>query len=747
MDGEPIMPSVRILDRAFSAGEITPELFGRIDLNKRQEGLALARNFITLPHGPAVNRPGTEFVSTVKNAAVVTRLIPFSYSNTQTFAIELGAGYFRWHTQASTLLYTTPAAWASTTAYNVGDMVSQGGVNYYCTAGNTNQTPPNSTYWYAMPSGPNVYEIPNPYTAAEVMNVHFVQSADVLTLVHPNHPPLELRRYGATNWQLSQPSFTPPANPLTGVTATATTGSGSTSYSYVVTAVSTVGLVETVASASATCTNDLTTSPNKNTISWTDPSTAGTNVRYNVYKLANGLYGYIGQAGGTSFVDNNITPDLTKTPPIADATFCSGTGYYPAAVSYFQQRRVFAGTLNLPQNVWATRSGTESNMSYGIPVTDDSRISLRIAAREASAIQHIVPTTALLLLTPTCEFKMSASNSDVLTPSNVNVVPQSYIGANNVPPVVVNNIVLYAASRGGHIRELSYSWTASSYVSGDVSLFAPHLFDYNNIVDMAYCRGPIPTLWAVSSNGNLLGMTYVPEQQITAWHHHDTAAGGVFESICCITETPASSPSAEDMLYCVVRRTINGQTVRYVERMHTRLYGTLADAFFVDCGVMQTFGAPVSSVSGLTWLEGQTVNILADGAVQPPQVVTNGAVTLQAPASKIVVGLPITAQLQTLPVSGPIDPAYGQGRQKNVNKVWLRVYRSSGINVGPDFSNLVPYAQRTTENYGSPPNMVSDEVEVVLTPSWGASGQVCVQQTDPLPLDIASMTLEVALGA
>lgn len=739
------MPSVRLLDRAFSAGEITPELFGRIDLNKRQEGLALARNMITLPHGPAVNRSGTEFVLAVKNGTVLTRLIPFSYSNTQTFAIEMGAGYFRWHTQASTLLYATPPAWNSTTTYNVGDMVSSGTANYYCTTTNTNTPPPNGGYWYALPAG-NVYEIPNPYTASEIMNVHYVQSADVMTLVHPNHPPMELRRYGATNWQLSQPSFNPPANPLTGVTATAG-GTGPTTYTYAVTAVATTGLVESVISASASCTNDLTVAGHYNTVTWTDPSPAGTNVRYNVYKLANGLFGYVGQAGTGSFLDVNVTPDLTRPPPIADATFASGAGYYPSAVSYFQQRRVFAGALNLPQNVWATRSGTESNMSYAIPVTDDSRIALRIAAREASAIQHIVPTASLLLLTPTCEFKMSASNSDVLTPANVNVVPQSYIGANNVPPVVVNNIVLYAASRGGHIRELSYSWTASSYVSGDVSLFAPHLFDYNNVVDMAYCRGPIPTLWAVSSNGNLLGMTYVPEQQITAWHHHDTAASGVFESICCITETPAGSPSPEDMLYAIVRRTINGQSVRYVERLHTRLYPTLADAYFVDCGIAQTFAAPVSTVSGLSWLEGQTVNILADGAVQPPQVVTGGVVSLQAPATKVAVGLPITAQLQTLPAAGPIDTAYGQGRAKNVNKVWLRVYHSSGINAGPDFNDLVPYAQRTTENYGSPPSMVSDEVEITLTPSWGSSGQVCVQQTDPLPLDIASMTLEIALGA
>ena len=688
------MSNIRLLDRAFSSGEITPELFGRIDLQKRQEGLALCRNFMTLPHGPAVNRPGTQFVREVKTSAKITRLIPFSYNNTQTFAIEIGEGYFRFHTDGATL----------------------------------------------VDGGGSPYEVSNPYAAADLMDIHYVQSADVLTFVHPNYAPMELRRYGALDWRTSNPTFTPPANPLTGVAVSAT-GTGSVTYDYCVTAVQTTGLQESVASSTVTCTNNLATAGNKNTISWTDPSTAGTNVRYYVYKKTNGLFGYIGQSGGTSFEDNNIIADVSKTPPLADSTASfNASGNYPAAVSYYQQRRMFGGTAAQPQNFWATRSGTESNMSYNIPVQSDNRIAVRIAAREASAIRHIVPAGQLLLLTASCEWRCSASsNGDVLTPASINLAPQSYIGASNVTPVVINNLVLYAAARGGHIRELSYSWQASSYVSGDISLMAPHLFDYKSIVDMCYSRGPIPTLWAVSSDGRLLGLTYVPEQQVAAWHQHDTAASGVFESCCVVTE------NNEDMLYVIVRRTINGASKRYVERLHTRQFNTLADAFFVDCGLTYS-GSPTTTINGLGHLEGQTVSILADGAVMPRATVVSGSITLQQAASKVQVGLPIVAQLQTLPVAAQLDGGFGQGRQKNVNKIYLRVYRSSGVLAGPDFDHLVPFKQRTTEAYGSPPNLVSDEIEIVVSPSWGASGQVCVQQTDPLPLDLASMTLEVAMG-
>ena len=455
--------SMRILNRSFSGGEITPELFGRLDLPKVQESLALCRNFIALPHGPVVNRPGTEFVKEVRDSTQATRLIPFSYNNEQTFAIELGAGYFRFHTQAATLAYAAPAAYNAATTYNPGDMASSGGSNYYCIASTTGNAPPNATYWYALPSD-LTYEIPNPYAAADLMDIHYTQSADVLTLCHPNHPIMELRRYGATNWQLNIVGFTPTIsapsgsgtagasntysyvvtaysgtsvggialpvyeslpfsaasctndlteagayntltwNPVVGawgynvyrqvsgtyyfigaangtafkddssrntttrvppvagsgtlppgslmttptvatgftnVTVTAT-GTGAASYKYVATAIG-AGGSESYMSNVAACTNNLATSGNFNTI--TVPAVGGA-TRYNIYKYSNGIYGYIGQLGdGNTFVDNNITPDISITPPLYE-TSMSAPGDYPAAVAYYQQRRIFAGSAN-----------------------------------------------------------------------------------------------------------------------------------------------------------------------------------------------------------------------------------------------------------------------------------------------------------------------------------------------------------------------------------------------------------------
>jgi len=591
-----------------------------------------------------------------------------------------------------------------------------------------------------------------------------------------------------------------------------------TSY-YVITSLPSNGLDESTPSAAGSVANNLNAQGSSNTITWSAVSGAA---KYNVYKRQNGVYGFIGQTDLTTFTDNNIGPDLGITPPIFDPVFNS-SGNYPGAVSYFEQRRVFAGTTNAPQTLWMTRTGTESDLSYSIPTEDSDRILFRVAAREANTIRHLVPLTQLLALTSAAEWRISPVNSDVITPTTISVRPQSYVGANNVQPSIVNNTVVYCSARDGHVRELGYSWQASGFVTGDLSLRATHLFDTYDISDMCYSKAPQPLLWFISSTGSMLGLTYIPEQQVGAWHQHVT--DGAFESCTSVAE------GSEDRLYVVVKRTIGGNTKRYVERFASRQVTTIERCFFVDSGltydgnnatattvtvtggtawtpaevltitassaifqfpattdvgdvivltntngeqyrltilgttsttvatarVDRTLPAPLrnvatavwafarDTVSGLTHLEGKTVSILADGAVMPQVTVTSGVAALQRPATVVHVGLPYDSDLETLPMALQME-AFGQGRAKNVNEAWLRVYRSSGIFVGPDNDNLTEAKQRTTEPYGAPPGLKTDEIGVKLTPTWRQSGRIYVRQSDPLPLTIVGLTLEVAIG-
>jgi len=821
------MPVTRTFKQAFSGGEISPEMFGRISDTKFQQGAAIMRNFVAKPQGPAQNRPGFAFVREVKNSTKSTRLLPFTFNTTQTMILEFGEQYFRFHTQGQTLFYNDGAAWNSGTNYVVGDIALYNGVNYYAKTAHSNSQPPNATNWYPLPTNPNIYEIPHSYAEADLFDVHYVQSADVLTLVHPLHPPKELRRLGATKWELKLIDFGSPIAAPTGVSVTAylppstsTNADTKLDHNYVVTAVKANLIDESNQSSTATAQNNIFVTGAKNTITWNAVTGAS---RYRVYKDQGGIFGFIGETTTTTIVDDNIAPDFSRTPPIHENDFV-GTGNYPGAVSYFEQRRVFAGTNNAPQSIWMTKSGTESNMSFGLPIRDDDRIEFRVAAREANTIRHIVPLTQLLLLTGSAEWRVTSVNSDAITPTSISVKPQSYVGANNSQPVIVNNSLVYGAARGGHVRELGYNWQANGFITGDLSLRAPHLFDNFTILDMSLAKAPIPVVWMVSSNGKLLGLTYVPEQQIGAWHQHDT--DGLFESVACVSE------GDDDVTYCVIKRTINGASKRYVERMGTRLFATQRDSFFVDAGSTYNgtntdtnrtvtisggtnytkgetvtvtvnynlFNAPPSvadkndaivivdgttlyrltilgtssqtvatakldkdlpvslrntgittyevardKISGLDYLEGKTLNILADGAVHPQRVVSSGEISLERAASVVHLGLPYESDLNTLPLALQIE-ALGQGRVKNLNHVWLRVLESSGIFAGPSADKLVEAKQRTTEPYGTPPNLKTQDIKIMLTPQWQDNGQLFVRQTDPLPLTVVGLTLEAAIG-
>jgi hypothetical protein len=730
---------VKLRLRSFAGGEITPELAGRLDLAKFQTGLALARNFITLPHGPAARRPGFEFIRAAGDSTRKVRLIPFTFSAEQTAVLEFGHQYLRIHIGGATLLSPTPAAWATATVYAIGALVTQAGTKYYCTTAHTAGTFATDLAagrWYAMPA--TVYQIPTPYAEADLFDIHHAQSADVVSLVHPGYAARELRRLGATTWTLTALSFAAATNaPTITVTPTVAQNQNLTAQSYVVTTVAADGVTESLRSAVQSASNNLGLAGNFNTITW---SAVGAATRYNVYKLRGGVYGYIGQAVSPtlSIVDDNVLPDTAATPPEEIITLNDGVGEYPAATTYHEQRRWFAGTNNQPQVLWSTRTGTDANLTSSIPSRDADGMELRIASNQYNKIRHLVALADLIAFTAGGEFRIYADNAPAITPTSVTIKPQGYAGSANVQPVVTTGSIIYVQAQGSRMRELSYSWESSSYRTLDLAIMVPHRFNGYTIVDLAYSRAPDSICWAVRNDGVLLGMTYVPDQQVVGWHAHDT--DGTFESVCVVPE------NNEDVLYAVVRRTIGASQLRYIERLHTRTFVAAADAFFVDSGLTYN-GAPVTTLSGLGHLEGKVVDILTDGAVHPRRTVTAGAVTLEYAASVVHIGLPMVSDLRTLPLAVEGAPASGQGTVKNVNKVHLRVSQSNVIKAGPSFDRLREYpARAVSDPYGSPPALRDGELSLSIDPSWNQDGAVCVRQDLPLPLTLLSMTLEVATG-
>jgi hypothetical protein len=676
--------STKHLLRSFAGGEITPELAGRLDLVKYQTGLALCRNFVTLPHGPAARRPGTEFIAQVKDSTRKTRVIPFTFSADQTAVLELGHEYIRVHINGGALLEVnqtiTEVAGAvvtvTTHGYVAGDWIYIGGAFYIVASATTDTfTVTDLAGNTGAPAGTiaaRVVTIETPYQEADLFDIHYAQSADVVTLTHPGYATRELSRLSAVSWALSEVSFTPPAAVPTSVTATPTVAVSTnlTQAKYVVTAVADDGVTETLPSATATATNNLTLAGNFNTITW---DAVNGYSRYNVYKLRGGVYGYVGQVTPTagasaaiatatpyqdigffkygrvrvttttshglasgdsvfidgtgyfdgvftviresstvftyakvtvfsfevttgntyiptlSLVDDNVQADTTQSPPENIVSLNKGIGDYPSTTVYHEQRRWFAGTQAQPQALWATRTGTDDNLTSSIPSRDADGMQLRVASSQYNQIRHLVALSDLIALTAGGEFRIFADGAPAITPTSVSVKPQGYSGASNVQPVVTAGTVMYVQAQGSRIRELSYSWEASSYRTADASIMAPHRFNYHTITDLAFSRTPDPILWAVRDDGLLLGMTYVPDQQVYGWHAHDT--DGTFESVTVVPE------GNEDVLYVIIKREIGTRSVRYLERLGTRYFSQLAYANFVDCGASFTTEQDLTDVT------------------------------------------------------------------------------------------------------------------------------------------------------
>lgn len=774
---------MKLLYRSFAGGEIAPEMFGRLDLGKYQTGVQRALNFTTLPHGPAARRPGTRFIREAANSAYPVRLIPFVFSATQAVIIELGHLTARFHNVSGTTLaadtravssyasasptgrvvfvfapnfavgttvYLTGMTGAATALAGVPFVVRQNGTD----AGSRSLTFPSGSYVIGsdLPGGSGTltaasysssgaeYTLATPWAAADLGTLAFTQNADVLTVASQLYATREIRRLAADNWQVATVSFTPTLAAPTAPSATPTipTATNPTVQSYRITSIGTDGVTESAATATVTATNNLTIAGNFNTISWTAAADAA---RYYVYKLRGGTYGYIGQTTGTSLIDDNILADTTTTPPESTITLNTAPNEYPAAVTYFEQRRWFAGTLSRPQNVWATRNATESNLTSSTPSRDDDALAFRIAAQQQNAIRYLVPLVDLIALTAGGEFRIFADGGAAITPGTLAVKPQSYSGAAPVQPALTSGSCLYVQSQGSRVRELSYDSSGLGvYKSVDVSLFAPHLFNSKQLKELAYVRAPDQTLWAVRTDGTLLGMTYVPDQQVFGWHQHTT--DGLIESVAAIPE------NGEDALYLCVNRTINGTSKRYIERLNSRLFSSAADAWFVDCGLNYT-GTPQVHFSGLSHLEGKSVQVLADGAVVSNRTVAGGVLTpdLDVAASVVTVGLGYASDLQTLPAALDRAPANGQGTMKNVSKVHLRVTQSSIVKAGPTFEKLREYpARAVTDPYGAPPALRTGELSLAIDPSWNTDGSVCVRQDQPLPLTVLSLTADDAVG-
>lgn len=598
-----------ILRPSFAGGEISPSLFARVDLSKYQSGLALARNFFIQAHGGATNRPGLRYAGELKVSGTVGRLVPFQFNTTDTYVLEFGQEIMRviknggyvleadkvitGITQANPGVFTTSAAHGFSTGdevyvENIVGMTSlnkRSAIVTVLTATTFSLTGRdgvaiNTTGLPAYVSGGDVariYQISTPYNASDLPLLKWVQSADVMTLTHPSYAPRDLTRTGDAAWSLTTISFTP-SIAAPGAPTVTPRQTGSLSASYVVTAINATG-EESLASLATTITNSH--AQPSNDVSWSAVSGA---VSYVIYKQGSALYGFIGRATGTTFWDNNIKPDESDTPQTAANPFPSA-GNYPGCVTYHEERKVYARTNNKRQTLNFSQPGAYNNFGVSTPTKDDDAIEVSLVSRQVHEIRALLSLGNLVVMTSGGEWVAKpGGQSDAITPYSLVVKPQSYRGVSDVPPIVVGNMALYVQDRGQIVRDLGYKYEVDSYTGDDLTLLSRHLFEGRTVKEWGYSQAPYSIVWCVMSDGAMLSLTYLREHEVWAWSRHDT--DGDFESVAVVSE------GSEDVAYFIVRRVINGQTRRFVERMASRQVFDVQDAFFVDSGL--SFDTPVA---------------------------------------------------------------------------------------------------------------------------------------------------------
>jgi hypothetical protein len=414
---------------------------------------------------------------------------------------------------------------------------------------------------------------------------------------------------------------------------------------------------------------------------------------------------------------------------------------YPGTTAYFQDRQLFGGTNGQPSNIWLSTTGGFADFSVGNPVLDSDAITYKVLSNQVNTIKHMMELTYLLIFTSGGIYMVQggATGSGVITPSTITLNFQGANPVSDVAPLRINNYALFIQQKGTQVRTLGFSFAENAFIGQDVTTMSNHLFQFWTLNAWAYQEIPYACVWTVRSDGALLGLTFNPEQQITGWHRHDTQ--GKFESVCCITE------GSTDVVYFIVNRTLNGQTVRCIERMAPRQFQDVRDQYFVDCGL--TYDGRLTNTfatvfSGLDHLNSEIVSILADGMVLPQQVVSGGSVTIDTPALVVHVGLPYISDFETLDIAS--QRADVRDKKKAVNAVSLIVDKSSGFMVGPDVNALVPVTQRSTENYGAPTDLITGLLDENIPCGWDKKGRIFVRQSNPLALSILAVIPQVEVG-
>jgi len=733
----------------FNGGEWSGLLYGRVDLARYPFSLQVCENYVPLVQGPLTRRPGTKYVGATKDHSVVSRLMPFQFSVEQAYVLVWGDQNLRF-VRNNGIITETATAITGITAANPAVVTDTGHTktngDFVFITGVVGDMPVVNKQFEIANSTANTYELvgldttgltytsggtsakitqlTTPYLEADLFQVKFTQSADVLYLTHKKYEPQTLIRSSHTSWSIGDLELT--------------------DGPYLNTNVGTTTMVAGAATGTTTLTASAVTGINN------DEGFKSTDVGRHVRMKSGGNWAWAIITVFTSTTVVTISIQDGSFPTVANIDWRLGvysdTTGWPVASVFYDDRLWLLGGVDYPQFLAGSRTGDYQNFApteTDGTVVDDNAIYRTLGSNTVNAILWAVDDErGMLVGTTGGEWLIRASQSgDSITPSNALARRPTVEGSADIQALRLGKSVLFVQRAKRKLRELAYLFEKDGFQSPDMTRLAPHV-TRPAVTQLASAQEPHSILWAPRSDGQLLGLTFEREEDVVAWHRQILGGASDAAGADAIVESVAVVPEqngAYDEVYLTVKRYIDGAVVRYIEYFgdYWEKGDDQEDAYFVDCGSTYD-GAAVSSISsGFEYAEGETLQCLVDGATHPDVTVSDGGITLAAgrTGSKIHVGYQIVARGQILPIESGARDGTAQGKKKRIHELSGRFYDTLGIKVGPTFDDLHEITFRAGDApMDSPPPLFNGVKEDL---PWAADhdveAAVCWQHDTPLP--------------
>jgi hypothetical protein len=783
----------------FAGGEISEKLWGRVDLQKYQTGVAYAKNVHVGVEGGLFKRVGQYFVDYPKFQDSYAKMVPWRIADDDSYVLVFGEEYIRFIRLGGFVLWDPlHSPDPDSDAIEVDDYL----------------------------------EVPTTYTADEVRELKFTFANDIAYIFHKDHTPRKLTRIGLLDWSLEDTDFNPngaaPANvtlawenksdgaaPWADITGVADPGISygydpivDTIY-YKVSATMADGL-ETLASPAESTEADLGHPSLRIKVTW--DAVAGA-TQYTIYKGKGGLYGFIGYVDAADprvFYDKNYAPSYDVVPVQEFGGFDpNDANQWPRVAQFYKQRMVYGATKTDSQKFWMSRPLYFEDLTGSQPVLATDAIVGKLVGEERHTIQHMVQLKKFVIFTDSAEWILGTSNNEAMAPDTVDPVIETKYGSDAfLTPLPIGDRILFVQNITRAVLDMGYDFATNAYKSDDLSRLARHLFEEKDIISWAYSLHPNSALWTVCSDGTMPCMTYVREHEIWGWSRMETE--GEYTDVACVPEFDQHAS------YFQVIRVIDGVETICIERAEILYTNRVEDMFYVDCGLTYKnelaytvgtrnavdsfsftkashglvttdevlleneafktrcivtgvvgdvvtvepkysdqpfpdvdtglfltgfFYECIDEIGGFDHLAGQTDLVaLADGnVIRDISVDEFGIITLPYKAARVHCGFGYEGEIITL----NLDPQQLVGRYllKSVDSIKLRVENSRGILAGSSVpgSEITPLKSRSDEDNSEPNRLLNGIYEIEAPADWGLEAGVRILLPDPLPANILNV--------